>query len=64
MSFLASLSYASLARLRRLVKQVHMEHYPESHATDREADRIIEALGPDLMQKEIEYAARARIDIR
>ena len=63
MSFLSTLTFDSLQRVRRLVKQVHLEHYPADKITDREADRVIEALGPVALQQEIEDAARARLDM-
>lgn len=56
MSFLSSLSFDSLKRLRRVVKQVHMIHFPEAMVTDREADRIIDALGPAIMEDELRRA--------
>ncbi len=56
--FLASLSWDSLQKLRRIVKQVQMKHFPRHMATDYEADRIIEALGPEVMQQEIIEAAK------
>lgn len=51
MSFLASLSHADLQRLRRITKQVHMSKYPKDFMTDREADRIIEAIGPEVVER-------------
>lgn len=56
--FLSSLSWDSLQKLRAIVKQVHMKHYPTHMATDYEADKIIEALGPDIMQQEIIAAVK------
>ena len=56
MSFLASLSYDQLQRLRRVVKQVHMAHYPTEHFTDREADKLIEALGPEVLERQLKRA--------
>jgi|TARA_R110000824_G_scaffold30184_5_gene99634 hypothetical protein len=56
--FLASLSWDSLQKLRRIVKQVHMRHYPTHMSTDYEADKVIEALGPEIMQREVIEAAK------
>jgi hypothetical protein len=42
---LSELSYEDLQRLRAVVRRVHMRHYPASHLTLREADRIIETIG-------------------
>lgn len=51
MSFLAGLKHADLERLRKVTKQVHMKHYPTDFMTDREADRIIEALGAEVVER-------------
>jgi len=59
--FLSELSWNDLQKLRLVVKRVHMVHYPSDKVTDHEADKIIEALGPDIMQKEIEDAARGGV---
>jgi hypothetical protein len=61
MSFLASLSHDQLQRLRRVVKQVHMRHYPKDFFTDREADRIIESLGPEVMEKQLKAAVDRKL---
>ena len=34
--------------MRTVVKKVHMQHHPKDFVTDYEADKIIEALGPDI----------------
>jgi uncharacterized membrane-anchored protein len=53
MSFLASLSYDDLRQLREVAKRVHMRHYADRHLTDIEADRIIEAIGPEIIEKQL-----------
>ncbi len=55
-SFITSLSFHDLKRLRKVVKAYHMAHYPALHFTDREADRIIEALGPRVLDAQLEQA--------
>ena len=35
-----------------------MRHYPSHMSTDYEADKVIEALGPQIMQREIIEAAK------
>lgn len=42
---LATLSWQDLTRLRNAVRRVHMRHYPTTHCSTREADRIIETIG-------------------
>jgi len=53
MSFLSQLKPSDLARLRKVVKRVHMQSFPESAVNDYEADRVIEALGPDVAEREL-----------
>ena len=45
------LSYTDRQRLRKIVKKVHLKHLPKSHLTDKEADKMIEALGPATREK-------------
>jgi hypothetical protein len=47
MSFLTELRWEDLQRLRVSVKRIHMTRYPKDKITDHEADKIIEALGPE-----------------
>ena len=51
--WIASLKYEDLRRLRVIVKRVHMIHYPGEFATDREADKLIEALGPEVAMHQL-----------
>lgn len=60
MSFLSELRYEDLRRLRKLVKQVHMRYHPIEFMTDREADRVIEALGRDIAMEQLAAAVDAR----
>lgn len=52
--FLTSLSFQDRQRLRKITKGIHMKHYPQELLTDREADRIIEAMAPDTQKYLIE----------
>ena len=51
--WLHSLSFDDLQKLRKVVRQVHMKNYPKSHMTEREMDRIIEAIGPRVADKQL-----------
>lgn len=51
MSFVAELNFTDLQRLRSIIKKVHFRYYPTEFCTDQEADRQIEALGPEVQQK-------------
>ncbi len=50
MSFITTLSFRDLERLRKVVRKVHMAHYREDHVSDYECDRIIDALGPQVLE--------------
>lgn len=52
-SFLSSLSHHDLQRLRSIVKRIHMRYHPAELYTDREADKLIEALGPEILERQI-----------
>lgn len=49
--FLSQLAFKDLQRLRVAVKRVYMRHYPVEFFTDHEADRMIEALAPDVVER-------------
>ena len=51
--WLGSLSFDDLQKLRQVVRKVHMKNYPASHMTEREMDRIIEAIGPRVAEKQL-----------
>lgn len=46
--FLNTLSQSERDTLRAVVKKVHMQHHPKDFVTNYEADKIIEALGPEV----------------
>jgi hypothetical protein len=46
--FINALSQSERDTLRAVVKRVHMQHHPKDFVTNYEADKIIEALGPDV----------------
>jgi len=48
MSFINTLSQRERDTLRRVVKVVHMKHHPKDFVNDYEADKIIEAIGPEV----------------
>lgn len=54
--FLANLKPHELRRLREVIKKTHMAYWPERHKTDRECDKIIEALGPEIMERRLKQA--------
>jgi len=56
MSFVADLNFQDLQRLRAVVKKVHLKNYPTHMITDYEADKLIEALGPEVREAMIKAA--------
>ena len=56
MTFINDLKHQDLLRLRRVVRKVHMKNYPENLMTDHEADRIIEAIGPEIAERMVKIA--------
>ena len=53
MSFLNTLSQPERDTLRRVIKIVHMKHYPKDFVTNYEADKMIEAIGPEVAARMI-----------
>tara|TARA_R100000951_G_scaffold52668_2_gene44338 strand:- start:109 stop:303 length:195 start_codon:yes stop_codon:yes gene_type:complete len=53
MSFINTLSQPERDTLRRVVKVVHMKHYPKDFVTDYETDKMIEAIGPEVAARMI-----------
>lgn len=44
------ISFQDRQRLRKIVKTIHFKHYPKEFITDKEADKLIESLGPKVAQ--------------
>jgi hypothetical protein len=61
MSFLGSLSFEDLDLLRKVVKNIHMRHFPEDLVTDHEADKVIEAFGDETCERLVRTAVDAGI---
>lgn len=55
MSFINTLSQPERDTLRRVVKVVHMRHHPKDFVNDYEADKIIEAIGPEIAERMIRF---------
>jgi hypothetical protein len=52
------ITFQDRQRLRKVVKTIHFKNYPKEFITDKEADKLIEALGPkvaeDMIKKYID----------
>lgn len=57
MSFINTLSQRERDTLRRVVKVVHMKHHPKDFVNDYEADKIIEAIGPEVAARMIKVGS-------
>ena len=54
-SFIASLKRPELEMLRNIVRRVHLRHVPDQFATDKECDKLIESLGPEVAERMIRF---------
>jgi uncharacterized protein YnzC (UPF0291/DUF896 family) len=52
-SFLTTLSFEDLQRLRECVRKVYMSNYERRHISDFECDKMIDALGQKVLEKEV-----------
>ena len=62
MSFLHILKVEERRILREVVKKVHFKHYPKEFCTDHEADKMISAIGPEVVDKLIKIGKDFKID--
>jgi|TARA_R100000152_G_C6737525_1_gene161559 hypothetical protein len=61
-SFLHTLKPEERRILRLVVKRVHLKHHPEQFCTDREADKVIATIGPEVVEKLIRVGKNTHID--
>ena len=62
MSFLNSLSLKDRRRLRKIVKQTHLKHYPTHMITDYEADKLVEAFGEETIYNMLKTNVGKNVD--
>ena len=62
MSFLHTLNVEERRILREVVKRVHLKHHPKEFCTDREADKVIASIGPEVVEKFIRVGKNTHID--
>ena len=62
MSFSHSISKHDRALLRRIVKKVHLQHHPKDFQTDMDADKVIDVIAPDMIERMIKFAVDYKID--
>ena len=62
MSFLHTLKQEERDLLRRIVKRVHLAHHPKEFCTDREADKVIAVIGPEVVERMIKFGKDNKVD--
>ena len=62
MSFLHTLKKEERDLLRRIVKKVHLAHTPDQFCTDREADKVISVIGPEVVERMIKSGKDNKVD--
>lgn len=55
MSFISTIGPQDLNLLRGIVRNVHLAYVPKEHATNKECDKLIESLGPEIVEKMIRF---------
>lgn len=62
MSFLHTLKSEEREILRKVVKKVHLAHHPKEFCTDREADKVISVIGPEVVERMIKFGKDHKVD--
>jgi hypothetical protein len=62
MSFLHVLKPEERDILRRVVKKVHLAYHPEEFCTDREADKVIAVIAPEIVERMIKFGKERKVD--
>lgn len=62
MSFLHTLKIEERNILRTVVKKVHLAHHPKHMCTDWEADKVIEVIAPEIVERMIRFGRDQQVD--
>jgi len=62
MTFVHMLKPEEREILRRVVKKVHLAYHPEEFVTDREADKVIAVIGPEIVERMIRFGKDKQVD--
>lgn len=54
--FTTQLKIGDRRRLRLVIRNVHLKHYPTERLTDYECDKLIDAWGPEVAAQQIRDA--------
>ena len=58
--FLHTLKKEDRDILRQVVKKVHLQHHPEEFCTNTEADKVINTIGPEVVERMIKFGVDNR----
>lgn len=61
-AFLHMLNKEERNILRTVVKRVHFKHYPREFCTDREADKLIASIGPEVVEQMIKLGKDFKVN--
>jgi len=62
MSFISTLKKDELDILRRIVKKVHLVHHPREFVNDYEADKVINSIAPEIVERMIKFGVDHKVD--
>ena len=62
MSFLHTINKNERDILRRIVKKVHLAYHPEQFQTDKEADKVIAVIAPEVVERMIKFGKDNKVD--
>lgn len=62
MSFIHTLKPEEREVLRRVVKKVHLAYHPAEFCNDREADKVIATIGPEIVERMIKFGRDVKVD--
>jgi hypothetical protein len=60
--FLHTLNDQERRILRTIVKKVHLAYHPAEFQTDREADKMIAVIGPDVVERMLKFGVDHKVD--
>jgi len=62
MSFLSTINKQELDILRTIVKKVHLVHHPKEFVNDYEADKVINSIAPEIVERMIRFGKDHKVD--
>ena len=60
--FLHTIANQERRVLRTIVKKVHLKHHSEQFCTDREADKLISIIAPEVVERLMKVGKDMKID--